>query len=55
MHQIEISIGKQRKPKLPRQISINQKPGKQFPQIKIKENQKQEVLSLAELPICCVD
>ena len=35
---------KQRKTKLPRQMSINQKPGKMFPQIKIKENQKQQVL-----------
>ena len=42
---------KQRKPKLPRQISINKKPGKFFPQIKIKENQKQQVLSPAESPI----
>ena len=46
---------KQRKPKLPRKISINQKPGKFFPQIKIKENQKQQVLSPAELPICWLD
>ena len=34
---------KQRKPKLPRHMSINQKLGKNFPQIKIKENQKQQV------------
>ena len=46
---------KQRKPKLPRQISINQKPGKTFPQIKIKENQKQQVLSPVESPICWLD
>ena len=43
---------KKRKPKLPKQISINKKPGKTFPQIKIKENQKQQVLSPAESPIC---
>ena len=46
---------KQRKPKLPRQISINQNPGKTFPQIKIKENQKQKVLSPVESPICWPD
>ena len=31
---------KQRKTKLPRQISINQKPGKTFPQIKIEREPK---------------
>ena len=31
---------KQSKPKLPRQISINQKPGKTFPQIKIEREPK---------------
>ena len=46
---------KQRKPKLPRHISINQKPRNFFPQIKIKENQKQKVLSTVESPICWPD
>ena len=46
---------KKRKPKLPRQMSINQKLGKTFPQIKIKENQKQQVLSPVESPICWPD
>ena len=48
-------LKKRRKTKLPRQISINQKPGKTFPQIKIKENQKQQVLSPVESPICWPD
>ena len=34
---------------------MNQKPGKTFPQIKIKENQKQQVLSPMESPICWTD
>ena len=36
-------------------MSINQKLGKTFPQIKIKEIQKKQVLSPAESPICWPD